>query len=323
VLFWKVNIIGICIFYTETTNAHRCRAISSDQSQEDYRINMKKMDCSKILSCCQKKELFLIVVAFFVALFSAGIGIGGGAILIPAFLSVFNFDYKQAAGLSLATIIPIAFTGAVYHFIMLPNPPSLNIFLFFVPMCVIGAISGSLYLNQWNSDWLKLLFTLFLFIVGLRILKLVDFPFLLFTPLTDFVWAHESFFIMSFGFIIGLIAAWLGVGCGLFIVPFFVLVMDFTIHQAICLSLTTIFFLSVAATLTRHRLTELDVSSYKFLFLSALSGALAGSAIFGILPADLLKKVFGLVLLLIACIYCYQMVSQVIRFLFSKNVMEK
>lgn len=262
----------------------------------------------------------LILLAFSVALFSAGIGIGGGAIFIPAFLSIFKFDYKRAASLSLATIIPIAFIGAVSQFFWLSTSLSLNIFLSFVPMCVFGAIVGSSYLHQWNSHWLKWLFTLFLFVVGLRILQLVDFPFLLFAPLNDLIWAHEIFFIMIFGFIIGLIAAWLGVGCGLLIVPFFVLVLDFDMHQAICLSLTTIFFLSTAATLTRHKRTELDVTSYKFLFFSALAGAIAGSAISGILPGYLLKKVFGFVLLLIACAYFYQMS---LRFLFLKHALNK
>lgn len=270
---------------------------------------------SQLISYFQ--QIKLTFSAFVVALFSAGVGIGGGAIFIPIFLSIFKFEYKKAAALSLATIIPIAFTGAVSHLFLLSVLPCLNIFFFFIPMCVIGAIIGSKYLNKWNSDWLRFLFTLFLFIVGLRLLKLADFPFLIFNPLNDFVWAHENFFIMIFGFIIGLIAAWLGIGCGLLIVPFFVMVMDFNIHQAITLSLTTIFFLTTAATLTRHKLKlkELELISYKFLFFSALTGALIGSAISGILPGYLLKQAFGLILLVIACIYFYQVLLQAIKFL--------
>lgn len=76
---------------------------------------------SQLISYFQ--QIKLTFSAFVVALFSAGVGIGGGAIFIPIFLSIFKFEYKKAAALSLATIIPIAFTGAVSHLFLLSVLP--------------------------------------------------------------------------------------------------------------------------------------------------------------------------------------------------------
>ena len=64
-------------------------------------------------------DIRLVLLGFFVALFSAGIGIGGGTLLVSILISVFGFYFKAAASTSLATIIPISFIGAVknYEFI--------------------------------------------------------------------------------------------------------------------------------------------------------------------------------------------------------------
>lgn len=264
-----------------------------------------------------------ISLAFIVALFSAGIGIGGGAVLMPAFLSIFNFDYPKAAVYSLATIIPIALTGAIAHFYQLSAPSSFNTYLLFIPMCVLGAVVSTGYLKRWNNSWLKLLFTWFLFLAGARMLELTDFPFALFTHLNSFVWPHEISFLMVLGFAIGLMASQLGIGCGLLIVPFFVLVMDFQIHQAICLSLTTIFFLSTASTSFSHKKLKLDLRSYRFLFFPALAGAVVGSTISGALPDHLLKQLFGLILLLVACAYLYRLILQALQALFQRHALKR
>jgi len=255
----------------------------------------------------------LNLLGFFVALFSAGTGIGGGTIFVSAFISVFKFDFKRAAGISLATIIPITFVGAVSHLFIFSNPPLGKYFLVLVPMCIIGTIIGSKYIHKWNNQWLKWIFAIFLLIASLRILKFVDFPFLMFSGLNEISWTHEAFFVMAFGIIIGIIATWLGVGCGLLIVPFFVIVMDFNMHQAICLSLTTMFFLTTSATLMHHKLANLDFKSFKFLFLPSLAGAVTGSTISGLLPGFFLKQLFGIILIMIAFTYLLQPTFKAIK----------
>jgi uncharacterized membrane protein YfcA len=91
-------------------------------------------------------DLRLVSLGFVVALFSVGIGIGGGALLAPILISVFKFDFKKAASTSLATIIPISFIGSISHFVLLPNIPDLRYYFMFIPMCILGAILGCINL---------------------------------------------------------------------------------------------------------------------------------------------------------------------------------
>ena len=252
-------------------------------------------------------DLGLISLGFVVALFSAGIGIGGGALLVPILISVFKFDFKKAASTSLATIIPISFIGSISHFVLLPNIPDLRYYFMFIPMCIFGAILGGKFLCKWKARWLKFVFSLFLLLVSLKMLNIFDLVSLVYGNLhTSFPYiffANESLIIVLFGIIIGFIAIHLGIGCGLLIVPFYVIIMNLDIHEAIKLSLTTMFFLTFSSTVIHNRLKTLDIISLKSLLIPALLGAVAGATISNYLSASILKQIFGMFLFVIACKY--------------------
>ena len=250
-----------------------------------------------------KMDLGLVSLGFVVALFSAGIGIGGGALLVPILISVFKFDFKKAASISLATIIPISFIGSISHFVLLPNIPDLRYYFMFIPMCILGAILGGRTFRKWKVRWLKFVFSLFLFLVSLKMLNIFDLVSLIYGNLHNTLFAIESLIIMLFGVIIGFIAMLLGIGCGLLIVPFYVIIINLDIHEAIKLSLTTMFFLTFSSTIIHSKLKTLDIMSLKSLLIPALLGAVAGAIISSHLPAPILKQTFGIFLFFIACKY--------------------
>ena len=248
----------------------------------------------------------LATLGFLVALISAGIGIGGGAIFVPMFMSIFKFDFKKAARTSLATIIPISFIGAIGHFVLLSNIPPLRYYFMFIPMCILGTILGGKVVKKRKDRWLKLAFSLFLLIVSLKILNIFDFPSLLYFGLYEILLANETLVIISFGMIIGFIAILLGIGCGLLIVPFYVIVMDLDMRQAISLSLASMFFITLSATMIHRRLKTLDITPLKSLLGPALVGAVSGAIISSHLPTFVLKQIFGFFLFVIACKYSIQ-----------------
>ncbi len=241
-----------------------------------------------------------------VGFFSAGIGIGGGAILMPLLVSVFGLEFKKAAATSLATILPITCIGALSHLILLPDSPDLKYYLAFIPSCVAGTIVGAGLVSKQENRWLKVAFALFLLTASLKMLQMVDSPALVFLGLDHILWLSKWPAIMIVGVLVGMIAVNLGVGCGLLIVPFYVIIIDFPIHQAIALSLSTMFFLSLSATLVQKKLRQLDMDSVRQLFVPALIGAVLGVAVSSHLPASVLQKIFGLVLFAIACRYIHQ-----------------
>ncbi len=244
-------------------------------------------------------DIRLILIGFFIALLSTGIGIGGGSLLVPIFMSVFSFDFKKAATTSLATIIPISFIGSVSHFIFLPENPHLQYYFIFIPACVLGSILGGRIVQKRQNRWLKLTFSLFLFVISLKILKIFDFPSLIYSGLHGSLFSNESLFIITIGILVGILAVLLGIGCGLLIVPFFVVVIKLDIHEAITLSLTAMFFLSISATIVHKKLNSLDISLLKKLFFPALTGAIIGVIISSHLPSPILKKIFAMFLLII------------------------
>ncbi|MCP4553511.1 MAG: sulfite exporter TauE/SafE family protein [Bacteroidetes bacterium] len=248
-------------------------------------------------------DIRLALLGFFVALFSAGIGIGGGTLLVSILMTLFGFDFKKAASTSLSTIIPISFIGSVNYFIFLPEILHLQYYYIFIPACMFGTLLGGKIVQKRQNGWLKFVFSLFLLIVSLRMLKLFDFPSLIYSELLDILFLNEYLLIAPVGILIGIIAVLLGIGCGLLIVPFFVIIMDLNMHEAITLSLTTMFFLSISATAINNRLKALDLTPLKSLFIPALTGAAIGAAISNHLPGAILKKLFGIFLFMIACNY--------------------
>jgi len=245
----------------------------------------------------------LVLLGFFVALFSAGIGIGGGTLLVPMLMSVFNFDFKKAASTSLATIIPISFIGSVSHFIFFPEIPHMRYYFVFIPICVLGSILGGRIVQKRQNAWLKFAFSLFLFIISLRMLKIFDFSSLIYSGLNGILFSNEWFLIVPIGILIGIIAVLLGIACGLLIVPFYVIVINLDIHEAIMLSLTTMFFLSLSATIVHNIFKSLNIAPLKSLFIPALTGAVVGAIISSHLPTPILKTLFGMFLFIIACNY--------------------
>jgi len=268
-----------------------------------------------------KFDTKLVFLGFFVALFSAGIGIGGGTLLVSILISLFGFDFKKAARTSLSTIMPISFVGAISHFIFLPETPDMSYYYIFIPSCVLGTVLGGIIVQKHPNNFLKLIFSLFLLIISLRMMKLFDFPYLMYSELGTMLFANEYLLIVPIGICIGIIAVLLGIGCGLLIVPFYVIIIDLDIHEAITLSLTTMFFLSVSTTIINNRMKTLDITPLKSLLLPALVGAVFGAMISSHLPTLLLKKLFGVILFLIASNYLIHLSDMNRRLtLLAKNI---
>lgn len=240
------------------------------------------------------------MLALAVGFFSAGIGVGGGAIMVPTLVWLFRFEFRQAAGTSLAIIIPISLIGALSHIFLFRHALNLQLLLIFVPATVLGALLGGFFLLNFKTRYLKLAFAIFIMIAGMRMLGIFDVSFQLFDALKGASPDGNFILIILFGLVTGFISTMLGVGCGLIIVPFFVILIGLGMHEAITLSLTTMFFLTSTATLVHRKYRAFDWTSAKQMLLPAIAGAATGALISSRLPAAVLKKAFGIFLLAMA-----------------------
>jgi uncharacterized membrane protein YfcA len=109
-------------------------------------------------STCQHKELFPMetkeifgtAILVFLAMLSAAAGIGGGALIVPILLMMFDFDTKGAVALANGIIF---FSGIVKFFIGIRRKhPEIkhktlieyNVVLIFISSVLLGAFIGSI-----------------------------------------------------------------------------------------------------------------------------------------------------------------------------------
>jgi hypothetical protein len=96
----------------------------------------------------------------------SGMGIGGGTILIPALTILFGYEQKTAQIINLLYFIPTATVSLIAH------AKKGNIEKQPLPMLIfsglVGAVLGSLLALRLHSEMLRILFGIFLMIMGIK-----------------------------------------------------------------------------------------------------------------------------------------------------------
>ena len=110
----------------------------------------------------------LLALTGLLAAVLAGMGLGGGVLLIPALTLFFDISQKQAQLISLITYIPMAVTALIIN-IRKNNLRLKNIWLF-LPAGAVGAIAGALAAKWLKGDMLRLIYAVFLILFGLFML---------------------------------------------------------------------------------------------------------------------------------------------------------
>jgi uncharacterized membrane protein YfcA len=106
--------------------------------------------------------------------------------------------------------------------------------------------------------------------------------------------------IFAFGLCTGMLSGVLGIGGGTFMVPFMVLVLGIAQHAAEATSLLVVLPTAVVATVVLVRRGAVDLRRALELGVLGATGGVAGALIALALPADDLRRLFGLFLLAIA-----------------------
>ncbi|MCH5186501.1 MAG: sulfite exporter TauE/SafE family protein [Oscillospiraceae bacterium] len=107
-----------------------------------------------------------IIIAGFLSGIISGMGIGGGAILIPALTFLIGMEQKNAQCTNLMYFIPTAVFALIVHIknknVEIKSAVSILIF------AVIGAIMGGIIAVRLESGLLKKLFGTFLAVLAVR-----------------------------------------------------------------------------------------------------------------------------------------------------------
>jgi len=103
----------------------------------------------------------LLIFSFFAGILGALTGLGGGVVIIPVLVLLFNIDIHYAMGASLISVIATSSgTAAAY---LREGFTNLRIGMFLEVAAVIGAFIGALLIAYVSQTFLAILFSLILF----------------------------------------------------------------------------------------------------------------------------------------------------------------
>ena len=111
-----------------------------------------------------KKVVMGLIAGVICGLFASG----GGLILVPAFLYLLKVDDKIARGTAVCCILPMVVTSSIFYY--KENYIDWNIGIRCAIGGIIGGIVGAKLLKKIPTIYVRILFSLFLFFVSIKML---------------------------------------------------------------------------------------------------------------------------------------------------------
>ncbi len=256
-------------------------------------------------------ETFSLCLLFggFAGILAGMFGIGGGMVLVPFFVWLFNrqgiaaeWNMIMAVATSLATIIVTATASISAHHRR--GAVLWDIVAWLAPTVFAGAVLGTLIAEYLPAELLKTLFAIFLIYAALQMALHLQ------PGARDL--RRDPLLLAMAGAVIGMVSAILGIGGGTLTVPFLTK-CRFPIRNAVAIASTCGLPIAIAGTLSYMLLgwnkTGLPAGSAGYVYLPAFFGivitssllAPVGAKLAQTLPTIRLKRYFS-VLLLIAAI---------------------
>jgi uncharacterized membrane protein YfcA len=273
--------------------------------------------------------LILILAGFFIALLSAGLGIGGGVFTVPLLLytgklEIFPDQYigQMAVANSLVTAFFLSLSGTFHN--LRKNQIALRSGSLLIAGNVTGAVAGSLWGSSLKSSQLIFLFSLFILGNGLYTLVRFLLKKRKKNDKTSSIMKHQeiigsehnlhkNWFIKNqiftmpfFGIFIGFFSSIIGVGGGLFMVPIFMYIYKLDVHTSIATSTFGIVFTALGGIagysfMIHNSIQGMPGPSFGFLYfpylipllLGAVIGGYAGSRVSMKMKPKSLEMIYG------------------------------
>lgn len=105
-----------------------------------------------------------IIIAGFLSGIISGMGIGGGAVLIPALLFITDISQKTAQGINLVYFIPTAVCALIIH--LKKKNVEVKTALIIGAFGIAGSLLGTFIVSRINDDLLRKIFGVFLAAIG-------------------------------------------------------------------------------------------------------------------------------------------------------------
>ena len=113
------------------------------------------------------KEILFIILGLVAGAFSGIVGLGGGVILVPAFVFLFGMSQQQAQGTTLALMVPPIGVLAAYTYYQ-AGYVDLKIAALVCLGFIFGGWIGAKFAIQMPKEMLQKIFAIFLFAVAIK-----------------------------------------------------------------------------------------------------------------------------------------------------------
>ena len=272
--------------------------------------------------------IFLFLMTLGAGIVASLVGIGGGVFFVPLFNLFLGMPIEAAIGTSLCTIIFTALSGSLYYIKekRIDYKTGLIMEITTVPGVIIGATVTELL----PEVILKTIFFSFLFFSGFKLIsrknvkKQSDTTFN--RPSLKFLnigWKRKfidaqgkewSYFVnvpvmLICGFFAGFISGLLGIGGGTLKVPILTVILGMPVHIATATSTLMILITSISGGTTHLYLGHVYLHIVLVAGLGAVLGAQIGPRLNIKIPSKYLRKIVGIVLILVATNMAYNTIQ--------------
>jgi uncharacterized membrane protein YfcA len=260
-------------------------------------------------------ELILLAVSLFGGFLGAIMGLGGGIIIVPVLTLVLHIDIRYAIAASLLSVVATS-SGAAAGFLK-DRLTNLRLAVLLEVGTVLGAITGFLISKNIRSSYLFLLFSFFLFLTAISMLRKRDES----KAIKNHPWAEklkldghypehtgeEVYYPvanvpvgLSIMYVAGVLSALLGIGSGIFKVSAMDGVMKLPIKVS---SATSNFMIGVTATASAgaymiHGQVRPEIACP--MAIGIIAGSWMGARAMGHIPAQLVRKFFVVILIVVS-----------------------
>ncbi len=255
----------------------------------------------------------MLIIGILAGFLGALFGIGGGLFLVPALTLIADMGAKEAAAISLVSIIATSVGGTVFY--LDKGVTNIRLGLLLEISTVIGAITGAI-LSGYLEDWLVM--TIFIIVVLISATRMIlnrkkeveddpegEFSF------RDNKTGEEIRYSLKnkpLGFVTcslaGIISSLSGVGGGLIKVPVMNMMMNVPMKAATATSSYMIGITAFSGAIIYFLNGQIVLEVAAFTTIGTFIGALIGSRVSKVFDGSAMKKYFSILLFIIAGIMC-------------------
>lgn len=253
--------------------------------------------------------VFLALLAFFIGVVAALIGIGGGSLNVPALVLLFAFASQKAVGTSSSVIVATSLSAAAAY--AWQRRIDYRVGLALAAGTVPGSVLGAYATSFISTQILRVLFGLFMMAVSLRMVLSRKSPSgtseaqggwvrsLIDSRGVRFEYHAAILPGIAFSFFAGTASGLLGIGGGSLMVPVMTLLVGIPMHIAVATSSFMIIFTSSSAAVTQVIQGNVHFQYAAVLGVGSVIGAQVGARLARRIMPVRLRKVFGAFLFLI------------------------